>query len=122
MTSHANRRDQPQVDSPGFAGNSDIFFAAVALTRMPMIVSNPNLPDNPVAFANKAFCELTGYAPEHIIGRNCRFLQGEETDRATIARVRQALLRRTDIHQPGVRPRWRAAVFLRQPAGRDPPA
>jgi PAS domain S-box-containing protein len=97
MTSHANRRDQPQVDSPGFAGNSDIFFAAVALTRMPMIVSNPNLPDNPVAFANKAFCELTGYAPEHIIGRNCRFLQGEETDRATIARVRQALLRRTDI-------------------------
>jgi len=97
MTAPADRRDQPLVHSPGFAGNSDIFFAAVALTRMPMIVTNPDLPDNPIAFGNKAFCELTGYAPEAIIGRNCRFLQGEETDQATIARVRQALQRRTDI-------------------------
>ena len=97
MKAQGNRRDLPQVDSPGFAGNSDIFFAAVALTRMPMIVTNPNLPDNPIAFGNQAFCELTGYAPEEIIGRNCRFLQGEDTDQATIERVRQALRRRTDI-------------------------
>ena len=90
-------RGPAHIDRPGFAGNSDIFFAAVALTRMPMLVTNPNLPDNPIAFANKAFCELTGYRPEEIVGRNCRFLQGPDTDRGTIARVRDALARRTDI-------------------------
>lgn len=90
-------RGPAHIGRPGFAGNSDIFFAAVALTRMPMLVTNPNLPDNPIAFANKAFCELTGYRPEEIVGRNCRFLQGPDTDRAMIGRVRDALARRTDI-------------------------
>ncbi|UAK26524.1 PAS domain-containing protein [Sphingomonas nostoxanthinifaciens] len=54
---------------------------------MPMIITNPRLPDNPVVFANDSFCRLSGYERSEIVGRNCRFLQGEETDPAT----RQAL-------------------------------
>jgi PAS domain S-box-containing protein len=97
MTETAARERSPRIDTLGFAGNSDIFFAAVSLTRMPMIVTRPSEPDNPIAFANGAFCELTGYAPSELVGRNCRFLQGRDTDPATVARIRTAVELRTDI-------------------------
>ena len=44
---------------------------------MPMVVTNPREEDNPIVLANKAFLDLTGYTAEEIIGRNCRFLQGD---------------------------------------------
>ena len=44
------------------------------------VVSNPRLPDNPIVACNAAFSELTGYQPDEIIGRNCRFLKGENTE------------------------------------------
>ena len=70
---------------------TDPFVAAVRATRMPMIITNPRLPDNPVVFANDAFCRLSGYTREEILGRNCRFLQGPETDPATVATIRDAV-------------------------------
>lgn len=72
---------------------TDPFVAAVRATRMPMIITNPRLPDNPVVFANNAFCRLAGYTREEILGRNCRFLQGPETDPATVRRIREAVQR-----------------------------
>ncbi|WP_122465205.1 histidine kinase famiy protein [Brevundimonas lutea] len=87
----------PSVSAEGFSGQDDIFFAAVEMTRMPMIVTDPNLPDNPIVFANVAFHELSGYATDELVGRNCRFLQGEDTDRETVAAVRNAIEKRTDI-------------------------
>ncbi|QEE40802.1 MULTISPECIES: hybrid sensor histidine kinase/response regulator [unclassified Methylobacterium] len=70
---------------------SDIFFAAVETTRMPMIVTDPRQPDNPIIFANRAFLAMTGYTPEELVGRNCRFLQGPETDRETVDQIRSAI-------------------------------
>lgn len=72
-------------------GRGDPFAAAVRATRMAMLITDPNQPDNPIVFANEAFQRLTGYDLEEIIGRNCRFLQGPETDRASIDRVRAAI-------------------------------
>ncbi len=72
---------------------TDPFVAAVRATRMPMIITNPRLPDNPVVFTNNAFCRLSGYTREEILGRNCRFLQGADSDPATIKRIREALAR-----------------------------
>ena len=72
---------------------TDPFVAAVRATRMPMIITNPRLPDNPVVFVNNAFCRLSGYERDEILGRNCRFLQGPETDEATIQRIRDAVRR-----------------------------
>ncbi|MET7245905.1 hybrid sensor histidine kinase/response regulator [Methylobacterium sp. EM32] len=77
--------------------HSDIFFAAVEMTRMPMIVTDPRQPDNPIIFANQAFRAMTGYAPEELVGRNCRFLQGPETDRETVSEVRRAIAERKEI-------------------------
>lgn len=70
---------------------SDIFFSAVQTTRMPMIITDPHQPDNPIIFANRAFIEMTGYALDELVGRNCRFLQGPETNRDAIAEVREAI-------------------------------
>ncbi|KAB7764115.1 hybrid sensor histidine kinase/response regulator [Xanthomonas maliensis] len=76
---------------------ADIFFAAVETTRMPMTVTDPHLPDNPIVFANRAFLEMTGYSAEEIIGNNCRFLQGPETDRQSVAEVREAIEHRREF-------------------------
>ncbi|MEI9898117.1 MAG: ATP-binding protein [Chthoniobacter sp.] len=56
-----------------------------------VVVSDPNLPDNPIVFANPGFWEMTGYAVDEILGRNCRFLQGPETDSETVAEIREAI-------------------------------
>lgn len=70
---------------------SDIFFSAVETTRMPMIITDPHQPDNPIIFANRAFLEMTGYEREELEGRNCRFLQGPDTDRSSIDEVREGI-------------------------------
>jgi PAS domain-containing protein len=57
-------------------GKGDPFAAAIRATRMPMIVTDPRQPDNPIVFANDAFLHLTGYRRDEVMGRNCRFLQG----------------------------------------------
>ncbi|MFN6980362.1 MAG: PAS domain-containing protein [Brevundimonas sp.] len=75
----------------GLDDSTDPFVNAVRATRMPMIITNPRRPDNPVVFANESFCRLTGYAREEILGRNCRFLQGPETDPESVSRIRAAV-------------------------------
>lgn len=75
---------------------SGIFFTAVETTRMPMIVTDPNQPDNPIIFANPAFLTMTGYRADEVLGRNCRFLQGPETDRDTVRDIAQAIERQQE--------------------------
>lgn len=48
-------------------------------------------PDQPLIYVNEGFERLTGYSPAEALGRNCRFLQGEGTDRATIDVIREAV-------------------------------
>ncbi|AWB24820.1 PAS domain S-box protein [Methylobacterium currus] len=64
---------------------------------MPMLITDPHRPDNPIIFANAAFTKLTGYTRDEILGQNCRFLQGPETDRADVAKIRDAVERRVAI-------------------------
>ena len=75
----------------GYDDGTNPFLAAVRATRMPMIITNPRLLDNPTVFVNDAFCRMSGYAREEVLGTNCRFLQGGETDPKTVAMIRQAV-------------------------------
>jgi PAS domain S-box-containing protein len=69
----------------------DLGMVAMERTRTPMVVTDPRLPDNPIVLANNAFLLLTGYAAEDVIGRNCRFLQGRDTDPASVEEIRRAI-------------------------------
>lgn len=77
--------------------SGDPFAAAIRATRLSMLITDPRQDDNPIVFANDAFCDLTGYPREEIIGRNCRLLQGPDTDRAVVKKMREAVEARRDI-------------------------
>jgi len=79
------------ISREGLNDRSNIFFAAVEMTRMPMVVTDPRQPDNPIVFANGAFFDLTHYKEEEVLGRNCRMLQGPDTDRRTVDEIRTAI-------------------------------
>ena len=69
----------------------------VGASPLAMVVSNPHRPDNPLEVVNTAFCELTGYSENEIVGRNCRFLAGESTDPWATAQIRDALGERRPV-------------------------
>ncbi|MCJ2044802.1 PAS domain-containing protein [Methylobacterium sp. J-078] len=73
------------------------FFASVAASRMPMVVSDPRQPDNPIIVANDAFLAMTGYGRDEVLDRNCRFLQGPETDRAVVHDLARAIAARENV-------------------------
>nr|AML79648.1 putative LOV domain-containing protein [Hoheria angustifolia] len=61
------------------------------------VITDPRLPDNPIIFASDSFLELTEFTREEILGRNCRFLQGPETDQATVSNIRDAIREEREI-------------------------
>jgi PAS domain S-box-containing protein len=50
-----------------------------------------DLPGPRIVWANKAFCRMTGYSLEDVIGKTPRILQGEDTDAAELDRLREGL-------------------------------
>ncbi|CAM0905001.1 unnamed protein product [Alopecurus aequalis] len=61
------------------------------------VITDPRLPDNPIIFASDSFLELTEYTREEILGRNCRFLQGSETDQTTVDKIREAIREQKEV-------------------------
>ncbi|MBT8132442.1 MAG: PAS domain-containing protein [Gammaproteobacteria bacterium] len=59
--------------------------------EMSVVFSDPSLPDNPMVFVSDEFETHTGYSPSEAIGRNCRFLQGPETNPHAVEAIRQGL-------------------------------
>ena len=71
-----------------------MFSQALEQTRMAIAISDAHEPDQPLVYVNQAFERLTGYSREESVGRNCRFLQGPDTDPAIVQRIREGLERR----------------------------
>ncbi|WP_439627104.1 PAS domain S-box protein [Gemmata sp.] len=69
---------------------------AIRAVTQGIVITDAGQPDNPVIFASPGFERLTGYSAAEILGRNCRFLQGADTDRGAVARVRGAVA----AHEP----------------------
>ncbi|KAF6160905.1 hypothetical protein GIB67_025440 [Kingdonia uniflora] len=61
------------------------------------VISDPRLPDNPIIYASDSFLELTEYSREEVLGRNCRFLQGPDTDQGTVAKIRNAIKEQREV-------------------------
>ncbi len=85
------------ISREGLQDRSNVFFAAVEMTRMPMVVTDPRQPDNPIVFVNGAFLDLTQYKEEQVLGHNCRMLQGPDTDRRTVDEIRKAIDERRPV-------------------------
>ncbi|WP_330660935.1 PAS domain-containing protein [Erythrobacter sp.] len=56
-----------------------------------LTISDPHIDDNPLVFVSDAFEQMTGYQRSAVIGRNCRFLQGEQTDPETVKKIADAV-------------------------------
>ena len=70
---------------------AEALMAAMMHSSMPMVLSDPHLPDCPMIAFNQAFVDLTGYPRQEMMGRNCRFLQGPKTDSSSAPRIRTCL-------------------------------
>eukprot|EP01025_Chloroclados_australasicus_P036659 TRINITY_DN3735_c1_g1_i3.p1 TRINITY_DN3735_c1_g1~~TRINITY_DN3735_c1_g1_i3.p1 ORF type:complete len:703 (-),score=87.15 TRINITY_DN3735_c1_g1_i3:1551-3659(-) len=55
------------------------------------VVADATLPDMPLVYASESFLQMTGYTKEEVLGRNCRFLQGEGTDPKEVAKIREGI-------------------------------
>ena len=62
-----------------------------------LLITDTRLPDNPIVYVNQAFLSLTGYGLDEVLGRNCRFLQGPETDPASIRALSEAIHRGDEV-------------------------
>lgn len=66
----------------------------IANTKAAAVVCDPRRADNPIVICNDVFLQLTGYARAEVIGRNCRFLQGNRTEPSQRANLHAAVATR----------------------------
>ncbi|WP_308786590.1 PAS domain-containing protein [Planomicrobium stackebrandtii] len=60
-------------------------------SKVGTIVTDPSQKDNPIIYTNKTFIDMTGYTQQEVIGRNCRFLQGPDTAKEDIGKMKKAI-------------------------------
>ncbi|GAB4444126.1 MAG: hypothetical protein Kow0031_26520 [Anaerolineae bacterium] len=68
-----------------------MFESAVSASGEAVVITAPNLPDNPIVYINPAFEQLTGYKANQVIGHNCRFLQQQDRDQPALDKLRKAI-------------------------------
>lgn len=64
---------------------------AIESTNDGLLITDARRPDHPIIYVNPAFEKMTGYRSAEIIGRNCRFLPGDDRDQEGLAEIRAAL-------------------------------
>jgi PAS domain S-box-containing protein len=93
----AQKEETSLLAGDGIDGNCSLdnqdynLVKALQTAQQNFVVTDPTLPDNPIVFASNGFLALTGYTLSQVLGRNCRFLQGPETDLQTIAQISEAV-------------------------------
>ena len=82
---------------------------------LPMfVVTDPDLPDNPIVFASEGFCLNTGYQKSEVENRNCRFLQGPGTDARDTQVIRSAIASRSECSVQTLNYKKDGSTFLNQ--------
>ena len=64
---------------------------AITASSNGIVITDPNQPDNPMIYVNPSFELITGYTAQEAIGRNCRFLQGDDRDQPALEELRRAI-------------------------------
>lgn len=64
---------------------------SIQLSPIATLITDYQDEDNPIVGANAAFCELTGYREQELIGRNCRLLGGPGTEPEPKRILREAI-------------------------------
>ena len=70
---------------------------AIQAVSQGILIADARQPDNPTIYVSPGFEQITGYPEADVLGRNCRFLQGEATDPAAVRTIRNALVNREPI-------------------------
>ncbi len=91
--------DEPTAASAqAYSDRKELTSVAFERTRMPMLMTDAQHPNLPIVLVNKAFLDLTGYQAKEVMGRNCRFLQGEGTLPAAVAEIREGLAQHQEVN------------------------
>lgn len=77
--------------------SGDALLASIHISPIAAVISNPRLPLNPIIAVNDAFCRLTGYPADEIIGRNCKFLTGAATEPWLTERIGRGISERKSV-------------------------
>lgn len=64
---------------------------AIQAVSQGILITDPTLPDNPIVYASRGFEGITGYTSLSVLGQNCRFLQGKDTDPDAVRAMREAI-------------------------------
>ncbi len=82
---------QRELQFADLAQRNAVLASTVASVTSGVVICDATQHDQPIVFANAAFTRITGYTAAEAIGRNCRFLQGRDTDREQVERMRRAI-------------------------------
>lgn len=79
------------LSNKSLADDFNLLITALNASSTSIILTDNQQPDNPIIFCNKAFEVMTGYTRNEIIGRNCRFLQGNDRQQEGRFRIKEAV-------------------------------
>ena len=86
-----------QLQEKARQGDDEAMHEAIEAVPLAMVLTDPRQDDNPITYVNQAFERVTLYSREFAVGRNCRFLQGEDTTEKSIGEIREGLKEGTDV-------------------------
>ncbi len=87
-------REEESPANTGDSRNGDILLLkdrALDVAAEGITIADMRQPDQPLIYINEGFERLTGYSAESMLGKNCRFLQGNDADPETVQQIRDAL-------------------------------
>ena len=70
---------------------AELLRRAIACSGSGILVARLAQPEWPIVFANPAFCRMTGYSAEEVLGKDCRFLQNDDKDQPALQVLRNAI-------------------------------
>nr|AML78572.1 putative LOV domain-containing protein [Verbascum arcturus]AML79395.1 putative LOV domain-containing protein [Verbascum sp. BC-2016] len=59
--------------------------------KQSFVLTDALSPDTPIVYASEAFLKLTGYDRHEVLGQNCRFLSGVDTDPTTQFQIKECI-------------------------------